>query len=170
MTEYYLRKELYDLVKEDDSIFDFLQAGSLDGIWYWDLETPENEWMSPAFWKLFGYEPDEKKHLASEWKDMINADDLKEVLKNFNAHCADPNHLFDQIVRYTHKDGHTIWVRCRGTAIRDDDGNPIRMLGAHTDVTELKQAQEKTLSLSLELSDLKNFLQDTKKKIKIREV
>lgn len=25
---------------------------SLDGAWYWDLENPESEWMSPLFWEV----------------------------------------------------------------------------------------------------------------------
>ena len=37
--EHYLKRELYELVKSDPSIFEFLQAGSLDGIWYWDLDS-----------------------------------------------------------------------------------------------------------------------------------
>ena len=32
--EHYLKTELYDLVRKDPAIFEFLQAGSLDGIWY----------------------------------------------------------------------------------------------------------------------------------------
>ncbi len=139
---HYLAKELYDLVRSDSSIFDFLQAGSLDGIWYWDLENPENEWMSERFWEVFGYDPTSKEHKASEWQHMIHPDDLQTALENFNAHCADPNHPYDQLVRYTHKDGSTVWVRCRGIAIRDENGKPIRMLGAHNEVTEFKVATQ----------------------------
>lgn len=51
---HYLKKELYDLIKNDESIFDFLQSGSLDGIWYWDLENPAEEWMSQRFWTTLG--------------------------------------------------------------------------------------------------------------------
>lgn len=40
MNENYLKNELYNLIKEDSSIFEFIQSGSLDGIWYWDLEKP----------------------------------------------------------------------------------------------------------------------------------
>ena len=53
----YLEKELYKLVCADHSIFEFLHRGSLDGIWYWDLDNPENEWMSPQFWTTLGYDP-----------------------------------------------------------------------------------------------------------------
>ncbi len=133
--------------------FYFLQSGSLDGIWYWDLETPENEWMSPRFWENFGYDPAEKKHLANEWQDMINKDDLKMCLENFEQHKEDPNHPYDQIVRYTKKDGSTAWVRCRGVAIRDKSGKPIRMLGAHNDVTELKETEERLKNMTTKLKD-----------------
>ncbi|HDU8600839.1 TPA: hypothetical protein RG678_004762, partial [Vibrio alginolyticus] len=62
----YLKLELYDLVTKDKSIFEFICQSSLDGIWYWDTVDGNNEWMSPEFWELLGYDPKEKKHLASE--------------------------------------------------------------------------------------------------------
>lgn len=140
---HYLKNELYELIKKDERIFDFIQEGSLDGLWYWDLEKPENEWMNPRFWQVLGYHPDEMPHLTSSWQKIINQDDLKVAIDNFNNHIKDPKHPYDQIVRYTHKEGHTIWVRCRGIAIRDEHGKPLRMLGAHQDITALKQAKEK---------------------------
>ncbi len=143
---HYLKKELYELVKGDETIFDFIQEGSLDGIWYWDLEHPENEWMSARFWKVLGYEPNEMPHKASAWQDIINQDDLKTALDNFHKHVADPEHPYDQEVRYTHKNGSIVWVRCRGLAIRDQNGKPYRMLGAHQDITALKQSQEQLKS------------------------
>jgi hypothetical protein len=140
--EHYLKRELYDHMRSDPAIFEFLQAGSLDGIWFWDLDHPEHEWHSSRFWEVLGYSPSEKRHLASEWQNIIHPDDLRVALENFKKHCADPTHHYDQIVRYRHKDGSTVWVRCRGIVIRDSAGRPVRMLGAHNDVTELKRAEE----------------------------
>lgn len=137
----YLKKELYDKVKQDTTIFEFIQNGSLDGMWYWDIESPENEWMSPRFWEVLGYDPGDKEHLASEWKNIINPIDLEMALDNFGKHCENPNHPYDQIVRYTHKNGSTVWIRCRGIAIRNERGDVVRMLGAHTDITELKETE-----------------------------
>ncbi|WP_271767543.1 PAS domain S-box protein [Aquimarina algiphila] len=141
LDENYLKKELYSLIKRDDSIFDFIQKSSLDGLWFWDLDNPENEWMNPKFWTTLGYDPDEMPHNVSAWQDLINKEDLKVVFSNFTKHCKDPSHPYDQIVRYTHKLGHTVWIQCRGLAIRDDKGKPIRMLGAHTDITKLKKTE-----------------------------
>jgi PAS domain S-box-containing protein len=138
----YLKEEFDQRLHTDPALFDFLQAGSLDGIWYWDIERPENEWMSPRFWELFGYDPATKKHLASEWQEMIDPDDLLVAIDNFHKHCADPSHPYDQIVRYRHRDGSTVWVRCRGIAIRDQNGKPIRMLGAHNDLTQVMRLKQ----------------------------
>lgn len=160
MTENYLQKELYELVKKDSSIFDFIQSGALDGIWYWDLENIKNEWMSPKFWKTLGYNPNEKEHLASEWQDIIFKEDLKMAIDNFEKHCTDPTYPYDQIVRYKHKDGSTIWIRCRGIAIRNENGKPIRMLGAHTNITKLKEAEEEIKILSEEYKKVFNGTQD----------
>ncbi|MEH6534593.1 MAG: sensor domain-containing diguanylate cyclase [Photobacterium frigidiphilum] len=156
--DHYLESELYDLVKKEQSIFDFLHEGSLDGIWYWDLQNIENEWMSPRFWELLGHSPEEKQHLASEWQDLIDPADLQLAIVNFNKHCEDPKHLYDQVVRYKHKDGSSVWVRCRGVAIREQSGKPIRMLGAHTDITQLKLAEQKIAEQQAELIRLNNEL------------
>lgn len=139
---HYLKKELYEQIRKDETVFEFFQDGSLDGIWYWDLEKPENEWMSHRFWTILGYDPKEKKHLASEWQDLIHPDDLQVAISNFKKHCEDPAHPYDQVVRYRHKDGSTVWVRCRGIAIRDTGGKPLRMLGAHTNLTHQKLIEE----------------------------
>ncbi len=147
----YLKQELYQRIASDPRLFDFLQAAVTDGIWYWDITEPKYEWMNPRFWQVLGYDENEKPHLASSWQDIINQDDLALAVKNFEAHCQDPNHPYDQIVRYQHKQGHTVYIRCRGMAIRDENDTPIRMLGAHLDITDLITAQH----------ELKDALADT---------
>lgn len=160
MAENYLKRELYDLVNSDADVFEFIQSGSLDGIWYWDLVNPENEWMSPKFWETLGYDPNEKAHLAKEWQDIIFEEDLAVATENFIKHCADPNHPYDQIVRYRHKSGSVVWIRCRGLAIRDSNGVAVRMLGAHTDITTLKEAEREILRLTEEYEKVFNGTQD----------
>ena len=144
--KHYLEAELDSLARADGVMWQFLQQGSLDGLWYWDLEKPDNEWMSPEFWRLFGVDPSTKKHDPAEWQDMIFPEDRDLALENFHRHCEDPTHPYDQTVRYHHQDGSTVWVRCRGIAIRDENGKPIRMLGAHNDLTQVKRAEARALA------------------------
>jgi PAS domain S-box-containing protein len=142
----YLKEELYELIKMDNSIFDFIQESALDGLWYWDLEKPEEEWMNPKFWTTLGYDPLEMPHKSASWQDIIHAEDLKKASENFTKHCENPSHLYEQIVRYKHKNGTTVWIKCSGKAIRDADGKAVRMLGAHTDITYLKKQEDLLLN------------------------
>lgn len=148
--DHYLKREFYDELRANPAIIDFLESGAFEGLWYWDLEKPESEWLSPSFWRTFGYEPREKQHLASEWKDMIFPEDLPTVVENFHRHCADPAHPYDQLVRYRHKDGSTVHIRCHGLAIRDAAGKPVRMLGVHNDVTATLREQARRMELESE--------------------
>ena len=136
--EHYLKLELSKLIKKDDTVFQFIQESSLDGMWYWDLENPGNEWTNPKFWTTLGYDPAQMSHRANQWQEIIFPDDLKRALENFNKHLADPNHPYDQVVRYKHFNGSTVWIRCKGMAIRDQSGKPLRMLGAHVEITQEK--------------------------------
>ena len=160
---HYLQDELLERLRSDNEIWDFLQQSCLDGLWYWDLEKPEHEWMSPEFWGLFGYDPNTKAHAPESWFDIIDPDDKAVALENFNRHAADPDHPYDQIVRYRHADGSTVWVRCRGLAMRDANGKAIRMLGAHSDLTgfvEASAAREKeTATIAARLSAVVNAAQ-----------
>ncbi|MCC5944074.1 MAG: PAS domain-containing protein [Bernardetiaceae bacterium] len=140
---HYLKTELYELLRTDERIFDFIQEAALDGLWYWDLENPENEWMNPKFWQVLGYDPEEMPHLVSAWQSIINPEDLALAYERIQKHLENPDFPYDQIIRYRHKEGHTVWVRCRGMAVRNAEGKPIRMMGAHTDVTEAKEAELK---------------------------
>jgi two-component system, sensor histidine kinase len=155
----YLQKELYNLVQSDASVFEFLQAGSLDGIWYWDLEKQENEWISDRFWELLGHDPDAMPHRADAWQELNFSEDLDMAIKNFMAHCDDPDHPYDQMVRYRHKQGHTITVRCRGIAIRNADGKAVRMLGAHTDLTDLKRTESALRDTNTQLQEARDAAQ-----------
>lgn len=140
---HYLKKELYNLVESDHNIFDFIQESSLDGIWFWDLDNPEEEWMSPKFWSVLGYDYKVMPHKPEAWRNMINPDDLKNADELVKKHFENPECPYDQTIRYTHKNGSTVWIRCRGLAIRNKEGKPVRMLGSHQNVTEYVKNEKK---------------------------
>ncbi len=158
--DHYLKIELYEGFSENTQVFDFLQEAVLDGVWYWDLEQPENEWMSDKFWQTLGYDPNTKAHLSSEWKTLIHPNDLVHVELNFKKHLEDAEYPFDQLVRYTHRNGSVVWVRCRGFAIRESSGKPVRMLGAHTNVTPLMHSHQSITALKKEYETVFNGSQD----------
>lgn len=152
--QHYLEKELKEKLATDPALFQFLQTNCLDGVFFWDLEDQEHKWMSDNFWKVIGYDPESKQHTLSDWRKVINQEDMNNALINFKLHCENPSHPYDQEVRYIHSDGSTVWVRCRGIALRDKSGKAIRIIGTHTNITKLKKTEQDLKRKNEELKKL----------------
>lgn len=152
--QHYLEKELYHLLQHDKLMFEFFQDDVVDGLWYWDLTSPEDEWMSPKFWRLFGYDPEFKEHKVSEWQDLIYPEDLATAQRNLKLHLKNPDIPYDQVVRYRHKNGSVVWVRCKGIAIYSEDGEPVRLLGCHQDLTRVMERQQELMGLQIKYDHL----------------
>jgi len=110
-----------------------------DGIWDWNLETDE-ELLSPRWKQLLGYQDDELPNHASTWKRLIFAEDLPVALDALKRHL-ESKEPFDIKVRYRHRNGSAVWVACRGVALKDSAGKFTRMLGIHTNITDLIEIQ-----------------------------
>lgn len=136
-----LKQELYNLLESETTIFDFVQETSLDGLWYWNLENPEEGWINDKFWITLGYDPSDMVGEVNTWLELINPDDLILAKQNFEKHIANPKHSIEQTIRYTHKNGSLVWLKIKGMTIRNEQGVPVRMLGVHINVTEEKRIE-----------------------------
>jgi signal transduction histidine kinase/CheY-like chemotaxis protein len=149
----YLRDELLYRVQTDPALFQFLEQGCLDGLWYWDLDEPQKEWLSPRFKAYFGFAEHEMADSPDWWQANIDPADMAAAQAQVGRCLANPDEPFDMILKYRHREGHPVWVRCRGLVIRDEGGRPIRMLGAHTDMTEIMQRDSELADTNLRLLD-----------------
>ena len=122
-----------------------------DGYWDWEVDS-NKEYLSPKFKEMFGYEDHELENSPETWQRLINPDDLELAIENATKHIESKGkYPYIQEVRYAHKDGSTVWVICRGAGIKDSEGRINRIIGTHTDITELKRTQEKLEQSNLEL-------------------
>lgn len=136
--KHYLENELFLLIQNNNDVFDFIQDFALDGLWLWDLENPEHEWMNKKFWQTLGYEPGELPYSPESWKQLVYEKDFYKINKVVNKYIQNPVGYFNTIVRYKHKNGNILWIRCYGKLFRDLNGNYNRLLGAHQNITDLK--------------------------------
>lgn len=123
-----------------ENIFELIRAG------YWDWDIPgQYEYLSAGFKHMFGYDDDELPNSPETWQQLIVPDDLPIVLdcseRHIQSHGVEPYYYE---VRYRHKNGSTVWVMCSGQVVEwDADGNPLRMIGCHIDITQRKQFEER---------------------------
>jgi|GEM_PF-5736486 len=119
-----------------------LEATS-DGIWEWDLRTNRVHY-NPAYTRMLGYEPEEFSGNLSEWLERIHPDDRERALAA-NQRCIDNETAqFAVEFRMRTKAGTWKWILGRGMAVeRDAAGKALRMIGAHTDITRIKEGQRR---------------------------
>lgn len=126
-----------------ESIQELILENSLAGYWDWDILN-DTEYLSPTFKRMFGYEDHEIENSPESWQKLIFQEDLSIVFTNYEKHVASKGqHPYDQVVRYHHKNGSTVWVRCKGEIVEwTADHKPKRMIGCHVDLTAEKQLQQ----------------------------
>ncbi|HXQ20644.1 MAG TPA: PAS domain S-box protein [Candidatus Acidoferrales bacterium] len=113
------------------------------GLWDWDLQTAETHYADS--WRtLFGYTPAEFDGSMEAWSKIVHPDDLERLAGSSSAATAiaDPAAHYEEEFQLRRKDGTYRWVLSRATVLRDAAGNPQRMVGAHVDITERKQAED----------------------------
>ena len=149
-----LSRELYGLMAQDTALFDFLQHTSINGLWYCDLIRPDEAWANPSYRRMVGYQGPRTSLDRAWWRERVHPEDLPKMRDATLRHIQDPSVPLEVMLRMLHLDGHLLWVRCRGLVLRDDQGQPQRMLMIMDDLTELKDAQDQALhSAALERSN-----------------
>ena len=115
-------------------------AGSNDGMWDWPDVNRDEEWWSPRWYELLGYENGEVEASLSNFKAFLHPDDLEGTAESIRAHFEE-HAPFDTEYRLRTKSGEYRWFRGRGQALWDQDGRPVRMSGSIQDITDRKHAE-----------------------------
>ncbi|GAB5416805.1 MAG: hypothetical protein Crog4KO_22940 [Crocinitomicaceae bacterium] len=132
----------YSTIEDLELLSESALDSALAGFWDWNMVTNE-EYLSPRFKEMFGYRDHEMENSPEAWQKIAYQEDLPGMFESFNAHVGSGGKVpFHSVVRYHHKKGGTVWVRCNGKVVEwGDDGSPIRAIGCHVDITEEKEMQ-----------------------------
>lgn len=128
-------------LKDKEERFKLAIEGMNDGIFDWDLEN-DTVFYSSQFFKMLGYDRGDTEGTIEDIKELIHPDDQERVWE-YIAHYLDGNlSEYSNTFRLKHKTGKWVWINTRAKAIFDPDGKAVRMVGAHSDITYLKEYQE----------------------------
>lgn len=131
-----------------------IEAGKV-GVWDWNLQSGEI-YMDPLLKALLGYQDHEIPNHIDHWARLVHREDRKAVRQASEAHLSGDAPRFEAVHRMCHKDGSVRWFQTSGQAVKNAEGQPWRMVGTHTDISERKEAEE-------ELKKHRNQLEDVVK-------
>ena len=135
------RKRVEEEIKAARERLELVLRASQDGFWDWNLSTNEI-YFSPRFKEMLGYADHEFPNQLSAWKKVIFEEDYIAAVKLVEDYNSGRIPQFLATQRFHHKNGSTVYILARAIHLKDHNGVPIRMIGAHTDITNLKSAEE----------------------------
>jgi PAS domain S-box-containing protein len=137
------------------------QIGRIGGLEV-DLTTGFRNRRSPEYLLIHGLPLDAVNESHEEWVQRIHPEDRAATEKRFRDAVAGTVRDYTTQYRIIRpSDGETRWISVKSTIERDKNGKAIRLVGAHTDVTEqvaaeqaLRQSEELYRKLADQLAEL----------------
>ncbi|CAI7782206.1 unnamed protein product [Closterium sp. NIES-53] len=129
-------------LKESEERWLYALSGSDDGVWDWNVR--DNTMFFSDRWKqMLGYEPGDIGSTLDEWDRLLHPEDKDRAYADLKEHLDGVTAQFVNEQRLRCKDGSYSWFLHRGKVLsKTEDGEPLRFVGTHTDITERKMFEQ----------------------------
>ncbi len=132
-------KHAQEALRESGEIYRLAMDATTDGLWDWKVLSGE-VYYSPSWSKILG-----ESDVASEygsWENRIHPEDQALALLTLQDHLKGKTDSWQKEHRLRTKTGEWKWVLGRGRVVeRDATGQPLRMIGTVTDISEHKRTE-----------------------------
>ena len=135
------RKKAVTALHEQDALWKLALESTGDGVWDWHIPSGD-EVLSPRCLEMYGYKAGDLRPFVQELDDLTHSDDVARMNQDRQAHFDGLTPTYTNERRIRCRDGSWKWIMSRGLVIsRSAQGQPVRMIGTHTDITRRKQAE-----------------------------
>src|SRR5919199_756657 len=171
------RKQAEVALRQSEERWQLALRGTGDGIFDWNITTGET-FASARLLEMLGYTEGELAYRHDTWRSLVHPEDIDQAITAVQAHLEGKTPLYRAEYRLRGKDGSYKWILARGQAQWDENGQPVRMLGTHQDISDAyrqaalrKQAEEEVrllLTISQAISAAPDF--DTALEVALEQV
>lgn len=119
-------------------------AAARDGLWDWNVET-NSTYYSSRYLGMMGYDAKDFGMEQSAWEGCVHPEDREAVVarQNYYIYSAEHGDSFENTYRFRAADGSYRWILARALIVRRNAaGHGLRLVGLHTDITEMRRTQE----------------------------
>ena len=125
----------------------YVLAATGDGIWDWDIQSGtvnhNQRWL-----ELLSLDPSKISSTVDDYKSRIYPEDLPKVFESINI-AMQTGEKYSLEYRMIRGDESLVWVSDIGMVVdRSPSGEPLRMVGAITDITKQRDSQAKIEELA----------------------
>ncbi len=140
------RKRSEKALRESEQRYALAVRGSHDGIWDWDLRA-NRIYHSPRWKQLLGLPEDLQDCGLDPCLGRMTDASRKVFDRALSRHLEGKAPMLQCEIEMRHADGTNRWFLCRGLAVRDDAGKPVRIAGSISDISEMKRVQAELMCM-----------------------
>lgn len=160
-----IKKSAEEDIRMSNERFEKAAEATNDAIWDWDVVNGTVHW-GKGFYTLFGYDEAKTSPTLESWTDHLHPDDKDRVVESImGSHQDSSTDHWQCEYQYKKNDGSYAYVVDRGTIIRNTKGDPIRMVGAMTDITARIEYEKSLEDLNKKLARHAKDLEATNKEL-----
>ncbi len=116
--------------------------GTNTGLYEWYPAT-NTTYYSPTWFTMLSYQPDEFPHNYDTWAELLHPEDRRQAEKTLIEFINSNAPGFTNQFRMRTHDGAYRHIFSQGVAVEwDETGKITRLIGTHTDITNLQRARE----------------------------
>lgn len=110
------------------------------GIWDWNIRTNEMIWDDRML-ELYGLTREDFPGGFKAWEQGLYPDDFSNAMAETQAALRGERD-FNTEFRIQRPDGTVLHIKAHGIVLHDETGEPLRMIGLNTDITQRKREEE----------------------------
>ena len=150
------RKQAEEAVRESEVRLAETQRLAHLGGWEWDVRTGRISWSDEVY-RIYGLVPQEFVPSFEKFLQVVHPDD-REMIEGVIKGALNKHKPYDLEHRVVRSDGEVRVVHRRAEVIRDEAGEPLRIVGTVHDITERKALEDRLEHRALHdpLTDLPN--------------
>jgi len=135
------RKQAEEALRESEKRMKLALEGTDQGLWNWDVVTGtitfDDNWP-----RVLGYTPGEMDFDFTWWERSIHPDSGPVFKAALNDYLEGREKYYELEYQIKDKSGEWRWIWARGICVAyGEQGEPLRMIGTHRDVTERKRTE-----------------------------
>lgn len=122
--------------------FRLISKATNESLYDWNFET-EELWFNEIFVEKFGFNEKNLKNGYEFWKNHIHPNDRERVVNGLETAISEGKTAWKDEYQFLNTKGFYSFIFDRGFIIRNQNGEPVRMVGAMMEVRDVKKIEEK---------------------------
>jgi PAS domain S-box-containing protein len=153
-------KEFQIKLEESENRLKLAMESANQALIDWNIKE-DKIYFSPEWFTMLGYNPNDHEINYDFTVQISHPEDVHVATKKLESHVKGESELYNSEVRMKTKSGDWKWILTHGKIVdRDKNGKPLRAIGIQTDITRIKESEQKLIESQVNFKQLSENIND----------